>query len=203
MLRASVLDGILAGVMISIGGSVFLACDVKYVGAVFFTVALLSICLFSFALYTGKVGFLVRDHSKSALTATFGGLLGNLLGTLVVGLAVAYAVPSLHEAAITACENRLLQAGGQTLIRGILCGVLMYTAVWTYREKKTLSGILFCVPVFILAGFEHSIADMFYFSLAGIFTGRMAGFLLLVLLGNSIGGMLIPMLQCLKGEPHE
>ena len=78
----------------------------------------------------------------------------------------------------------------------------MYTAVWVYREKKTPLGILFCIPVFILAGFEHSIADMFYFALAGLYRLRSLWFLLLVVLGNSLGGLFIPCLQALKGARH-
>ena len=129
MLRSSVLDGILAGVMIAMGGSVFLACENKVVGAVLFTVALLSICLFGFSLYTGKVGFLVQDHSGKALSSTFLGLLGNLIGTVLMGLVVTAALPNLHEAAIAACEKPMLQTPVQTLLRGFLCGILMYTAV--------------------------------------------------------------------------
>ncbi|MBR6424755.1 MAG: formate/nitrite transporter family protein [Oscillospiraceae bacterium] len=200
MLRSSVLDGILAGVMIAMGGSVFLACENKVVGAVLFTVALLSICLFGFSLYTGKVGFLVQDHSGKALSSTFLGLLGNLIGTVLMGLVVTAALPNLHEAAIAACEKRMLQTPVQTLLRGFLCGILMYTAVWAYREKKTIAGIVFCIPVFILSGFEHSIADMFYFALAGAFRLSSAWFLLLVVIGNSLGGMLIPGIQALKGR---
>jgi len=200
MLRSSVLDGILAGVMIAMGGSVFLACENKVVGAVLFTVALLSICLFGFSLYTGKVGFLVQDHSGKALSSTFLGLLGNLIGTVLMGLVVTAALPNLHEAAIAACEKRMLQTPVQTLLRGFLCGILMYTAVWAYREKKTIAGIVFCIPVFILSGFEHSIADMFYFALAGAFRLSSTWFLLLVVIGNSLGGMLIPGIQALKGR---
>ena len=199
MLRNSVIDGILAGLMIAMGGSVYMACENKIFGAILFTVALLSICLFGFSLYTGKIGFLVKDHSKQAVGGTFLGLLGNLIGTILLGLLVAAALPNLRQAAITACETKLTQTAIQTLLRGVLCGVLMYVAVWVYREKKTIAGIVFCIPVFILSGFEHSIADMFYFALAGFFRADAALFLLLVVVGNSIGGMLIPALQALKG----
>ena len=78
--------------------------------------------------------------------------------------------------------------------------MLMYTAVWSFRERKTPLGILFCIPVFVLSGFEHSIADMFYFALAGLFRLQSLRFLLLVVLGNSLGGLFIPFLQRLKGE---
>ena len=203
MLRKSLAGGVLAGVMVSIGGCVFLACENKAVGAALFTVALLSICYFGFSLYTGAVGFLVRKHAGPDLTGAYSGLLGNLIGTLLMGLLVAYALPALHDAAVTACEKRLEQAALQTLIRGFLCGILMYAAVWIYRKKKSIAGIVFCIPVFILSGFEHSIADMFYFALAGMYTGRAALFVLLVVLGNSLGGMFIPFVQLLGGVKED
>ena len=200
MLRRDLIDGVLAGFLVSIGGAVLLSCDNRYAGALLFCIALLTICWFGFNLYTGKVGFLAKDHSKVALSTAYVGLLGNFLGTLLAGLLVFLAVPALREAALAACEKRLTQLPLQTLFRGFFCGVLMYVAVWVYREKKTVVGILFCIPVFILAGFEHSIADMFYFSLAGtVFQGKSLLFLLLVVLGNSLGGLFIPCLQLLRG----
>ena len=198
--RAALPDGILAGLMVSIGGAVLLSVDNRYAGAVLFSIALLAICYCGFNLYTGKVGFLWRAHSQKDLSMAFLGLLGNFLGTLLAGLLIAAALPNLREAALTACEKRLTQLPMQTVLRGFFCGVLMYTAVWIYREKKTVTGILFCIPVFILAGFEHSIADMFYFALAGLFTPRALAFILLVVLGNSLGGLFIPAVQSLKGE---
>ena len=202
MLRGSLIDGILAGAMVSIGGTVLLSCENKVVGAVLFCIALLSICWFGFNLYTGKVGFLLADHSRANLSLTFIGLLGNALGTLLFGLLIAAALPPLREAALAACGKRLMQLPWQTLLRGFFCGMLMYTAVWSFRERKTPLGILFCIPVFVLSGFEHSIADMFYFALAGLFRLQSLWFLLLVVLGNSLGGLFIPFLQRLKGESH-
>ena len=199
MLRQALIDGVLAGCLISFGGTVLLSCDNRYAGALLFCIALLSICWFGFNLYTGKVGFLWNTHDADALSMAFLGLAGNFLGTLLMGWLLSAALPQLRDAALAACEKRLTQLPMQTLLRGFFCGVLMYTAVWIYREKKTALGILFCIPVFILAGFEHSIADMFYFSLAGLFNARVLAFLLLVVLGNSLGGMFIPAVQSLKG----
>ena len=200
--KIPLLDGVLAGLMVSIGGAELLSCENRIAGAVLFSVALLAICYFGFNLYTGKVGFLLRCHSKAELSSTFLGLLGNLLGTLIAGLLIAAALPALREAALTACEKRLAQLPLQTLLRGFFCGVLMYTAVWIYREKKSISGIVFCIPVFILSGFEHSIADVFYFSAAGLYSVRSFVFILLVVLGNSLGGLCIPAIQALKGEQN-
>ena len=47
-IRASVPDGILAGVMVSIGGAVLLAVDNRYIGAALFSIALLVICVSSY-----------------------------------------------------------------------------------------------------------------------------------------------------------
>lgn len=200
MLKKPLTDGFLAGLMIAIGGSVFLSCEVRWVGAVFFSVALLCICYFGFSLYTGKVGFLAQDASPRALAEVYLGLLGNLLGTLVFGRLAALALPALSETALALCLGKLEQTALQTLLRALFCGVLMYAAVWIFREKHTIAGILFCVPVFILAGFEHSIADLFYFFLAGLFSGKAALFLLLAVVGNTLGGLLIPLLRRLAGE---
>ncbi len=70
----------------------------------------------------------------------------------------------------------------------------MYVAVAVYKEKKSIVGILFAIPVFILSGFEHSIADMGYFAIAGIYSAKAFGFIWLVILGNSIGALILPLL---------
>ena len=202
-MRKSYFEGIAAGVYIGIGGAVFLACDNRYLGAVFFTVALLSICITGMQLFTGKVGMIVTSHTRADVVSLFGCLLGNLTGTLLCALIARVGVPHLEERSLAVAGGRMDAFVGpadlfRVLFAGILCGILMYTAVWAYKQKNTVWGILFCVPVFILSGFEHSIADMFYMFFAGtfapaqFFTPRVFLFLLLVVLGNSVGGMLIP-----------
>lgn len=194
-LTNAVLGGLAAGILISIGGCVYLACDNKYVGAVLFSVALLCICIKGYVLFTGKVGYIVESHKKDDLIALFSGLVGNAISTAVCGLAVRYAIPTSAATAETICVAKLEQEPIQTLIRAIFCGVLMYLAVSIYREKDTVAGIVFCVPVFILSGFEHSIANMFYFSAAGSFSMQTAVYLILVIVGNSFGGILLPLLK--------
>ena len=80
-------------------------------------------------------------------------------------------------------------------------GILMFIAVDFYKQRKSFLAIFFCVPVFILAGFEHSIADMFYVCSAGAFGLDSLIFILLVLLGNAIGCMLIPFVRKYAYEP--
>ena len=71
----------------------------------------------------------------------------------------------------------------------------MYLAVSIYKEKNNVIGIIFCIPVFILAGFEHSIADLFYFAASGIVSLKALGFIWTVILGNSIGAVILPLLS--------
>lgn len=201
-MRASLILGFAAGIMIGIGGAVLLSCDNRYAGALLFSVALLSICMMGLYLYTGKIGFLITSHSKSDVFSVFTGLFGNAAGTAAAAAAVRLARPALVARASDMVAAKLTQPWLQTVFAGILCGVLMYTAVVIYRDKSSSLGILFCVPVFILAGFEHSIADMFYFFLAGPFSARGLCFILLVVFGNTIGGMLLPALRVLA-EPEK
>ncbi|MCH5199073.1 MAG: formate/nitrite transporter family protein [Oscillospiraceae bacterium] len=198
MLKKTI-SGISSGIIISLAGAVYLACDNKYVGAVLFSVALVCICLKGYSLYTGKIGFIPEKHGKEEFSVLFLGLLGNLIGTVVFGYLVRLGLPSLGETAAAVCETKLTQSFLQTLIRGLFCGVLMYLAVSIYRDKNTISAIVFCIPVFILAGFEHSIADIFYFAASGIVSLKAFAFIWTVILGNSIGGMLLPAINKVKG----
>ena len=194
----TVFGAISAGVMIAIGGSVFLSCDSKYVGAVLFSVALLCICYLGYYLFTGKIGYLANDFSKENILNLCVGLAVNLIVTFLLGMLISFAFPALLDKAYIMCTAKLEQTFLITFIRAIFCGVLMYTAVEIFKEKKTPLGIIFCIPVFILCGFEHSIADMFYFGASGIFEAKILTFELAAVLGNTVGGILLPLLSKLS-----
>ena len=200
MLIRETTKGILAGLCISLGGSVFLACENRVVGAVFFCVALLSICMFGFSLYTGKVGTLIDSHKGADFARVYLGLLGNLLGCMLFGALLRLARPDLGYYAEHICNGKLEESILQALLRAFFCGVLMYIAVWIFQNKKSCLGIFLCVPAFILSGFEHSIANMFYFAAAGYFNFEALGYTLLFVVGNSIGGWTIPLLSKLTKE---
>ena len=191
----TIFDAVSAGIMIAIGGSVFLSCDSKYVGAVLFSVALLCICYLGYYLFTGKIGYLANDFSKNNILNLSVGLAVNLIVTFLLGLLISFAIPNLLDKAYIMCTAKLDQTFLITFIRAVFCGVLMYTAVEIFKEKKTPLGIIFCIPVFILCGFEHSIADMFYFGVSGIFTTKILTFELASVLGNTVGGLILPLLS--------
>lgn len=198
MLRREYVGGILAGLLIGIGGSVFLACDDKYIGAVLFSVALLCICLRGYSLYTGKVGFLVFNYGARDFAALGMCFLGNLTGTVLMGVSVGYALPALADKAFINCTAKMAVDMPAAFFRAIFCGMLMYLAVVIYRQKNSISAIFFCVPVFILSGFEHSVANLFYFALGYGFPLDACLYLAVIVLGNSVGAWVIAGLERLS-----
>ena len=188
------LRAFLAGIAISIGGCVYLACDVKWVGAIMFSVGLLTVVAFGFDLYTGKVGYVV-ENPPSYLKNILVIIIGNFIGCLFIGLMMPY------DNAPALVDGKLALEWYTVIFKGLMCGILMFIAVDFYKQRKSFLAIFFCVPVFILAGFEHSIADMFYVCSAGAFSLDSLIFILLVLLGNAIGCMLIPFVRKYAYEP--
>lgn len=186
-----------AGITIGIGGAVYLTLENRVIGAVLFGVGLYTIVLNGLFLYTGKVGYLISAKDKKAyilqLIFTW---LGNLAGTALAAAAIsATRIRNLGRTAEVICKTKLADTPHSILILAVFCGILMYAAVDGFREKGNPLILFFCVTVFILCGFEHCIANMFYFSLAGAWSLRAIIYLLLMTLGNSVGGILLPLVK--------
>lgn len=198
----ALVEGALSGICIGLGGGVWLSVmgESRIAGAVLFSVALLTICFFGFNLYTGRIGFIAFEHKKSDFVTLFGGLAGNAAGALAMGLLTTAGLPAISAAARTSVEAKLAQTPVETLIRAFMCGLLMFIAVWIFKKKSTPIGILFAIPVFILSGYEHSIADMYYCFADGVWSARQALFVALALCGNTVGGLTIPLLMKASGR---
>lgn len=88
-------------------------------------------------------------------------LLGNIVGCGLMGWAIRYALPSVSDAAGEITARRAALDWWQVVVLAALCGFIMTVAVKYGRDGRFLP-LLFGVPVFILAGFIHSIADACY-----------------------------------------
>lgn len=97
------INSLLAGILITIGCSVFLNVN-NYIGAILFSIALYTICIKDYFLYTGKVGFIIQNKNIKTLLI---GLLGNIISTIVFGLIISYASPIIVEKAKIICENKI------------------------------------------------------------------------------------------------
>ena len=199
------LFSLLAGAAISLGGTVFLSLDNKVLGALFFCVGLFMVCNLGFLLFTGKVCDL-----PSRPPAYLGFLVlvwaGNLVGAELTALAVnaTRVGPALAEKAAGLCLAKTEDSLLSLFLLGLLCNVLIYLAVESYKngtgEVGRYLGLVLGVSVFILCGFEHCVADMFYFALAGWWSPRTLLCLLVITAGNAVGGVLIPLCRMLRAR---
>lgn len=187
-IAAGFVKSILAGLAVSLGGYVFLSCDNKYVGSVLFSVGLLSVVYLGLNLYTGRIGYIFSQNCQERIDTLFS-LPGNVLGCLCAGL---LKPPVGQVESLVAAK--LTKPFSGVFTDGILCGILIFICVDIFKKKQNPIAILFCVPAFILCGFEHSIADAFYISNARAFSLESLWFLLVVAAGNAVGGVLIPLL---------
>lgn len=177
------LSSILAGVCISIGCIVNLMVDGGIIGAVLFTFGLITVVHYKYALYTGTAGFI--KNFEDVLNLFFIIFVGNFVGCTLTSYAACYAIPDLHDKCNALMELRTHYNIWQTFIRAIFCGFLMTTAVKFARENRWLP-LLFAVPVFILAGFYHSIADAFYLQ-SSDYAPQLCYNYLMTIFGNFVG----------------
>lgn len=187
--------GMFAGIMIGIGGVVFLSLNNKILGATFFSIGLLVICMFDMYLYTGKIGYVISNKLSYVILLIFT-LIGNFIGTYLVAFATLNSrINNIGEKARVLSDIKLNDSVISILILSIFCGILMYIAVNSYKTCKDVFGryipIFMCVIVFILCGFEHCIANMFYFSVARSWSFKTILYTFIMILGNSIGSILI------------
>ena len=151
-------SAIIAGICISIGCVVNLRVG-GVAGAVLFAFGLLAVVHYKLKLYTGTAGFIRAKGDWSMLGAV---LIGNIVGCALTALACAYAQPDILPPDLAIVQSRLAKGPLACFLLAIGCGFIMTTAVQFGREGKFLP-LLFGVPVFILCGFAHSVADAFYF----------------------------------------
>ena len=196
----TLVQGILAGISISLGGTVFLLTPDKTVGALLFAVGLFCVCAFGFSLFTGKVCYVFDNDRKYALALPVIWT-GNLIGAVGTALleSLTYKGAALAEKAAAVCQGKLDQTPLSAVVLAVFCNIMIYIAVEGYRniphEIGKYMAILFGVVVFILCGFEHCVANMYYFTIGNAWGWKAAGYLLLMTLGNAAGGVLIPLLR--------
>ena len=186
---------ILAGVMISIGGTIFLTCESKLLGAFLFSIGLYAICAFGLNLYTGKIGYVIDNKPKYLIELGIT-LVGNLIGTIGCGylLFLTRQGDKLRGVASSICEIKLNDNLLSIFILAVFCGIIMYLAVDLFKRLTDFGkymGIFMGITVFILAGFEHCVANMYYFSAANMWSWKTVLYVFIMILGNSVGSILL------------
>lgn len=186
---------ILAGCMIGLAGIVNLSVDNKFLGAFLFSFGLITILAQGLFLYTGKIGTINLSCEWVLLPVI---IFGNFIGTNIVAWGIRFTRfgEVLNQNAQIIVQNKLADSWFSILLLSIGCGIMMYLAVKGWLENSD-SWLIVILPVmiFILSGFEHSIANMFYFAMAGEYSLKAFGYIFIMLIGNAIGSLAFKQLK--------
>ena len=187
-------SSILAGTCIGFGGIIYLMSSNKVLGSMFFAIGLLTICSYGFHLYTGKVCYVFQNDKKFALqipVVWFGNLVGTGITALIV-LATRNG-STIAQAASAICDVKMNDSYLSLFMLGIFCNIMIYISVEGYNKIQYELGkyisLFLGIMVFILSGFEHSVADMFYFWAANNWSVESVIRLIVITLGNAVGGI--------------
>ncbi len=204
------INAVLAGIFIGLAGTVYLSVPNKFAGSFLFGFGLLTIVCYGFKLYTGAIGYLVNQGRKTGSYAVMLAIIwaGNWIGTWLVGSALrcSRVGSELSRKAASLCSAKVADDWISLLVLGFFCGLLMYLAVESFRRKNEIPTpgpvlmVFLCVMIFILSGFEHCIADMFYFSAAGAWNADSLKTILIITAGNSLGGFLLPAAELVRHD---
>ena len=177
-----------AGFSIGTAGLVFSVLKDKepcgfFIGAFCFSFGLYYVLLKELKLYTGRIGFLSESIPRFALM-----LILNFVGAALAGyLAKAsYKVDPI----VGIAETKLGLCWLNVLGRAFLCGMMMYFAVDGWKRTRSPFPVCLGVFIFVACGFEHCVADIFYFTAADkLLALETWKFTFFAVLGNSLGAV--------------
>jgi formate/nitrite transporter FocA (FNT family) len=171
-----------AGLLIGLGACGFLALG-GIPGAIIFAFGLIGVVLSGVPLYTGRAGVMPFKQTGSLVLIW----LFNVLGCVLLGLLMLSLGGEPVERAQTVVAGRLAQGPWRSFLRAVGCGLIIDIAVWMYRSTKNILPVLFGVPLFILCGFYHSIADVVYIVAAWKWSPDLLWYYPMIFLGNYAG----------------
>ncbi len=192
---------VLSGFIITVAVICYFSVEDKIIGAFLFNIALATILIFELNLYTGKIAYIVENDFKYIKRVLII-LLGNIIGVIssCYLFTVTRYADKIIEKADALVEVKLNDNLLSIIVLAIFCGFLMYIAVEGFKKANHEIGkyliFILCIMVFVMAGFEHSIADVAYLTFANaIWSLESLIFILIALAGNAVGAIIIPTLK--------
>ena len=201
------LFGIFAGLAIGLGSLAFTVVSAYlndamglFLASALFSIGLILVCVLGLQLYTGKIGTVFdgetkRDVINNAINLPIM-LVGNTIGAFALGIVCHFIfmnVPEVASRIAVIAQGKM--DSNIVFIQGILCGALVYIAVYCYKNFENwamkIIGLIVSVTLFVYCGFQHCIANMFYFAFEFKWGIEILWNLLIVILTNSIGALLI------------
>ena len=174
---------ILAGILIGLGCVIYVASPVKYVGSCLFSLGLLTIMIKGYFLYTGKVG----DWTPSSTFRLIYIFILNGLGCAATGYLFTLTridLSAIHHVTELKLNDTMLSS----FILAMGCGAMMHIAYYNFNKGKNPLYVILPIMFFMLAGFEHCVANCGFFAMGKVDMSvqdwtRLA----LIVLGNGVG----------------
>lgn len=155
-------------------------------GSILFALGLLAIVGYKLKLFTGTAGFIKKNEIGDLLII----LMGNIVGCFMMGMLtrVSPVCDGIQIAAMNIMNSRIETGAIGCGLMAIGCGLLMTTAVIFARQKNFIP-LLLAVPLFIVCGFPHCVADAFYYTSIPFNTWSLDLLVIYIatVLGNAIG----------------
>ncbi len=202
----SMLKGFLAGLAIGLGGFLYILMINfvegelgKILGSLLFAVGLFLVCTFYLYLYTGKIGLIYEGkQNKEYYISLPIMLVFNALGAFALGYLCYFIFRNntqMMETVNGVCSSRTslssLDNYLSCIVKSLLCGLCVYLAVKCFSLNRLkplgISLLVLFVFIFVYCGFQHCIANMFYFGFGNHMKLNTLINLLIVILCNSIG----------------
>lgn len=176
-----------AGILIGIGALINTRCTNQFIGAFLFSFGLLTILNMEGLLYTGRIGYFnIKDDVRYQIGQYIEIFLGNMIGVLSIAL---LSINTNSQIFLTKLSHNMLH----TFTSSILCGIMMYLAVELWRNKKNNLYVIMAIMIFVLGGFDHCIANMYYWGINPVQAcqPRAILFFIVNITGNTIGSLLM------------
>lgn len=185
----SIINGCMAGAFLALGAFAALVAShgiadyglAKLVNAIIFPAGLILIVICGAELFTSNT-LLIQARLEQKITTNIYILnliiiyFTNAIGALSIA-ALIFGAGIVHNDSNTiggyvihVASAKIHYTFLQNICSGIMCNILVCSAAWGASAAKDVAGkilvIWFAIMVFIIGGYEHCVANMFYFSLA-------------------------------------
>ena len=188
-MKQNILKALLAGVLIGFGAYAYVSLfnDNRFLGACLFSLGLISVFHLQADLYTGKIGQFPRIKIKPLVIM----LLFNFIGIAILATTI-WGNNQLIEKCTEIASKKTSISIPIALIMAILCGMIIQLAVDIKKQGPIVT--IMCIMLFILCGFEHCVANIFYFVGSSVFKWEYIIYTIIYVIGNSCGGILMRIL---------
>ncbi|KKY01526.1 FdhC protein [Paraclostridium benzoelyticum] len=214
--KKSLLLGILAGLFIGLGalGNILISQTIKdpglakFAGASIFPIGLMLVVVCGAELFTGNnlMSMAVMDKKitiKEMIRNWVLVYIANFIGAIILVAFIYFSDTLVKDAAIKSmniAQSKAILGFTSAFLKGVMCNIIVVLAVWfATAGKDIVSKIFACwfpIMLFVLCGFEHSIANMFFIPMgmalgADVSILQLIFNLIAVTLGNIVGGAII------------